>query len=99
MIEVLKPGIFTTLQDLGRPGWQAQGVPEGGAVDRLALRVANLMLGNSEDAVGLECTLRGPVLRFSEPGWIAVAGARVSGRPWLKPWAVVNFCNPPRSLL
>lgn len=88
MIEVLKPGIFTTLQDLGRPGWQAQGVPEGGAVDRLALRVANLMLGNSEDAVGLECTLRGPVLRFSEPGWIAVAGARVSGMPWLKPWAV-----------
>lgn len=90
MIEVLKPGIFTTLQDLGRPGWQSQGVPEGGAIDRMALRVANLILGNREDAVGLECTLRGPVLRFSEPGWIAVTGARVAGFPWLRPRAVVG---------
>jgi len=84
MIEVIKPGLSTTLQDLGRPGWQAQGVSVGGAADSLALRIANTLVGNQEDAVCLECTLVGPVLRFHAPTWIALAGACAVGQPSLR---------------
>ena len=84
MIEVIKPGLSTTLQDLGRPGWQAQGVSVGGAADPLALRIANTIVGNREDAVGLECALVGPVLRFHVPMWIALAGACAVGQPSLR---------------
>ena len=84
MIEVIKPGLSTTLQDLGRPGWQSQGVSVGGAADPLALRVANLIVGNREDAVGLECALVGPVLRFHAPAWVALAGACAVGQPSLR---------------
>jgi len=84
MIEVIKPGLSTTLQDLGRPGWQSQGVSVGGAADPLALRVANMIAGNQEDAVGLECALVGPVLRFHAPTWLAMAGACAVGQPSLR---------------
>ncbi|MBE7537280.1 MAG: biotin-dependent carboxyltransferase [Opitutaceae bacterium] len=79
MIEVVRAGILTTVQDLGRPGWRASGVPLGGALDSMALRVANAVVGNEDSAAGLECTVRGPVLRFLSPARIAVAGAGVEG--------------------
>jgi antagonist of KipI len=88
MIEVVDPGQFTTVQDLGRPGWQAQGVPVGGAVDALALRLANLVVGNPEGAAALECSLSGPVLLFEAETWIGLAGATVAGLPGFRPLRV-----------
>jgi antagonist of KipI len=84
MIEVLAAGAFTSVQDLGRPGWAAQGVPPGGAADPFALRVLNTLLGNAESAPGLECTLRGPVLRVAEDTVLALGGAAVVGWPSLR---------------
>jgi len=74
-IQVLKPGMMTTVQDLGRPGWQRFGVTPGGAADACALRLANLLAGNSEGAAALEITAVGPTLRFTEETLVAVAGA------------------------
>lgn len=74
-IHVVTPGMFTTVQDLGRPGWQRHGVTPGGAVDALALRLANVLVGNAEGAAGLEITLVGPTLRFTEASLIAICGA------------------------
>ena len=88
MIEVLEAGTFTSVQDLGRPGWAAQGVPPGGAADPFALRVLNTLLGNAESAPGLECTLRGPVLRATEDTVLALGGAAVAGWPSLRRVAV-----------
>lgn len=72
-IEVIEPGALTTVQDLGRAGFEAQGVSPGGAVDRQALRLANLLVGNDEGAAALEMCLTGPVLKFHEARTIAVA--------------------------
>lgn len=72
---VLQPGLFTTIQDLGRTGYQEFGVPVAGAMDALALRVANRLVGNPEGAAGLEITLLGPTLRFETPTVIALTGA------------------------
>jgi antagonist of KipI len=77
-VKVLEPGVLTTVQDLGRVGFQNDGVGPGGAMDRLALRAANLLVGNSEGAAGLEITLRGPVLEFQHDALIAVCGADLS---------------------
>ncbi len=74
-IHVLKPGLMTTVQDLGRPGWQRYGVTPGGATDSCALRLANLLTGNSEGAAALEITAAGPTLRFAEETLVAVTGA------------------------
>jgi antagonist of KipI len=74
-IHVLKPGLMTTVQDLGRPGWQRYGVTPGGATDGCALRLANLLTGNSESAAALEITATGPTLRFAEETLVAIAGA------------------------
>jgi antagonist of KipI len=74
-IHVLKPGLMTTVQDLGRPGWQRYGVTPGGAVDACALRLANLLTGNPETAAALEITAGGPTLRFAEETLVAIAGA------------------------
>ena len=74
MIEVIESGIFTTVQDMGRYGYQRYGVPVSGALDQFALRVANLLVGNSEGDAGLEMTFIGPRLRFLADTVIAVAG-------------------------
>ena len=74
MIEVVEGGIFTTIQDLGRYGYQRCGVPVSGALDQYALRVANLLVGNSEGDAGLEMTVVGPRLRFLTDTVIAVTG-------------------------
>jgi len=72
---VLHPGQLATVQDGGRVGHQAEGIPVAGAMDELSLRVANLLVGNDEHAAALECTLVGPTLRFDEHALIALAGA------------------------
>ena len=73
-IEVIEPGALTTVQDLGRPGHESSGVSPGGAVDRHALRVANLMVGNEEGAAALEICIRGPVLKFHVETTVAWVG-------------------------
>jgi allophanate hydrolase subunit 2 len=74
-IKVLHPGLSTTVQDLGRPGYFHLGIPVGGAMDRLALRAANLLVGNDEGAACLEAVFIGPQLEFTAPARIAVTGA------------------------
>jgi antagonist of KipI len=69
------PGLFTTVQDLGRRGMARFGVTPGGAMDRTALILGNRLLGNLVDAAGLECTLSGPEIRFDTDTVIAVTGA------------------------
>lgn len=74
MLEVIESGIFTTVQDLGRYGYQRYGVPVSGALDQFALRVANLLVANAEGDAGLEMTLIGPRIRFLADTVIAVTG-------------------------
>jgi biotin-dependent carboxylase-like uncharacterized protein len=76
-LEVLEPGLLTTVQDGGRPGLGPIGVPVGGAVDRWSMAVANRLLGNPYHAAVLEMTLVGPVLRAGVAVTIAIAGADV----------------------
>ncbi len=70
-IEVVRAGGLTTVQDLGRPGFESSGVSPGGAADRCALRMANLAVGNPEDAACLEICVSGPVLKFHGDAVIA----------------------------
>ncbi len=74
-LHVVTPGALTTVQDLGRQGFRRHGIGPGGAMDSLSLRIANLLVGNSHDAAGLEFTFLGPTLRFPHGCWVAVAGA------------------------
>jgi antagonist of KipI len=74
-LRVEDPGMFTTIQDLGRPGRRAAGVPPGGAMDRFALAAANLLVGNPEGAAALECALSGPTLVAMRSCLVAVTGA------------------------
>lgn len=75
MIEVLRAGLCDLVMDQGRPGWGAQGVPAGGAADPGALAAANRLVGNDANAAGLEITLAGPTLHFSQGGLAALTGA------------------------
>ncbi|MGF6174760.1 biotin-dependent carboxyltransferase family protein [Ensifer sp. 4252] len=74
-IKVLHHGLATTVQDLGRPGYFHLGIPLGGAMDRYAMRAANLLVGNEEGAAGLEAVFLGPKLEFTEDALVAVTGA------------------------
>ena len=71
-------GLFTTVQDLGRPGYRRFGLPQSGAMDPLALRVTNLLLGNPQDAAALEFTFPGPRLVATARTSIALGGADFS---------------------
>jgi biotin-dependent carboxylase-like uncharacterized protein len=74
-IEVIEPGVLTTVQDLGRPGWAHIGVPPSGAADWRALDRGNRLVGNDRSAAALEATLIGPKLRFHRAILIAITGA------------------------
>lgn len=74
-LEVISPGFFTTVQDLGRRGYRQFGLPRGGAADVFALQVANVLVGNPHDAAGLECTATGPALRLLRPALLSCTGA------------------------
>ncbi|WP_433320776.1 biotin-dependent carboxyltransferase family protein [Micromonospora chersina] len=77
VIEVLRAGALTTVQDQGRPGWAHLGVPRSGALDPAALRLANRLVGNPEHAAGLEITLTGCELRFTRAFTVALTGTPV----------------------
>jgi biotin-dependent carboxylase-like uncharacterized protein len=76
-VKVLKPGLSTTVQDLGRPGYYNIGIPLSGGMDRFALRAANLLAGNKEGAAVLEAVFMGPELEFTEEATVAVTGAEL----------------------
>lgn len=88
-IKVLKGGMLTTIQDLGRKGYRKDGIIVSGAMDTLALEIGNLLLGNDENEAGLECTLLGPKLLFKTTQLVAITGAELSpmmnGQP-VKMW-------------
>src|SRR5262245_59020155 len=73
-VRVIKPGMLTTIQDRGRWGLQARGVPVAGPMDPASHRLANALVGNDGDAATLEITLLGPELEFEAERVIAVAG-------------------------
>jgi KipI family sensor histidine kinase inhibitor len=84
-LEVLQPGLLTTVQDLGRRGYERFGVPVAGAMDPFALRAANLLVGNPPGAAALEIMASGVAFRATGDCLIAVAGAdlglQVNGKP------------------
>ena len=77
-IEVIKPGLATTVQDAGRVGYYNVGIPLSGALDQYSFRAANLLVGNDENAAAIECTLLGPELRFHDDAVIAVTGSAMT---------------------
>ncbi len=87
MIEVIKPGLETAVQDYpGRIGYWAQGFPPSGPMDDWSFRLANLLVGNPVGAAALECQFVGPTLRFRTATVIAVCGAdmkpTLDGKPF-----------------
>ncbi|HTL62061.1 MAG TPA: biotin-dependent carboxyltransferase family protein [Nitrospira sp.] len=77
-IRVMKPGWCTTVQDFGRHGYQHYGVSPSGAMDRLALVIANRLVNNPDTAAVLEITLLGPDLLFEHAALLAITGADLS---------------------
>jgi biotin-dependent carboxylase-like uncharacterized protein len=84
-VNVIKPGLSTTVQDLGRPGYYNIGIPLSGGMDRFSLAAANLLVGNEEGAAVLEAVFMGPELEFTDAVTLAVTGAelppKVNGTP------------------
>ena len=78
VFEVRDPGLFTTVQDLGRTGHRNLGLPPAGAMDPSSLQFANLLVGNRPQAAALECTAPGPALRALDEVTVAVTGADLS---------------------
>jgi allophanate hydrolase len=77
VLRVLQPGLHTTVQDLGRVGAQRLGVPVSGALDTIALRVANVVVGNPQGVAGFEIAVMGPVLEVdADSARVAIAGQR-----------------------
>ena len=72
------PGLYSSIQDLGRFGFRKYGVPQSGAMDQRAAGMANLLLQNEPNAAVLEITLQGPVLKFPEAAEIVITGADLS---------------------
>ena len=90
-IKVLKPGLATTVQDLGRPGYYHIGIPLSGGMDRHALAAANLLVGNEEGAAVLEAVFMGPELEFTDdltvawPGFASLVKSCLTGRSSRRP--------------
>jgi antagonist of KipI len=80
MIRVLGRGLLATVQDLGRWGYQRNGVSPSGAMDSVSHRVANVLVGNDENAATLEITLVGPALEFETDALVAICGGDLSPR-------------------
>lgn len=87
-IVVHSPGVFTTVQDLGRPGFGIQGVSRAGAADPLALRIGNRLVGNPDNAPALEMTLTGGSFTFPEGARIALTGGQSANVPMWRPVTV-----------
>jgi len=74
-INVIKPGLSTTVQDLGRPGYYHLGIPTSGGMDTLSLAAANLLVGNAAGDAVLEAVFLGPEIEFTADATVAVTGA------------------------
>jgi antagonist of KipI len=100
MCTVIQPGMLSTVQDQGRQGYRAFGMPSSGVMDRYAATMANILAGNPATAAVLEMTLVGGSFRFASEAYIAIAGADMkaclNGQP-LKNWSGVYV--PPDSEL
>jgi len=92
--EIQRAGLFTTVQDRGRIGCQKFGVTVSGAMDEVALRVGNILVGNPQGAAGLEISLLGPKIRFRKDVVLALTGAEMDADldgqppPWYEPFVV-----------
>lgn len=93
-IIVKKPGLLTTVQDLGRRQYQHFGIAQAGAMDAFSLRIANLLVGNVEHEAALEATLVGPELQFNHRGYLAVTGGgfapKLNGKT-IPLWSCVSY--------
>src|SRR5690625_2464706 len=91
MIDVIQAGFYSSVQDLGRQGYRHIGVGLSGAMDSLALSVANLLVGNPSDAAGLEITMGSACFTFRDDAEIALGGAllraTLDDRPLPNWWA------------
>lgn len=74
-IKIVKPGLLTTIQDLGRFGYQKYGMPVAGAMDSYSLMLANNLVGNRPNEACLEATAIGPEIEFEHKTYIAICGA------------------------
>jgi len=79
-IEVITPGLQTTIQDGGRNGWRHMGVPQSGAADLFSYKAANYLLGKAHDSAVIECTLTGPRLSFLKEMQILITGSDMNPR-------------------
>lgn len=90
MLNIMRAGLHTTVQDVGRFGLSQLGIGRCGALDAPALQVANLLVGNAADAAALEITLGQLEATFTSPRWIALTGAdchaTLDGRPLWTGW-------------
>jgi antagonist of KipI len=93
VIQVQAPGLLTTVQDLGREGFGPMGVSPSGAADAISLRIGNRLVGNKEEAAGLEMTLLGGTFVFPEGATLALTGsdfgATLDGAP-VYPWTSIE---------
>lgn len=84
-LEIITPGLATTVQDRGRFGYYRFGIPQGGAMDQYSAALANRLVGNTPDDALLECTYMGPQIKTDADAVIAVTGApidvKVNGEP------------------
>lgn len=80
MIDILRAGVLSSVQDLGRAGYRHLGVAKAGALDTLALEVGNRLVGNAPQAAGIEVTVGPMALRFTEATRIAITGAQFSAK-------------------
>ena len=78
MLKLLKPGFFTTLQDLGRFGYRNKGVPVSGVMDALTVSKLNKLLSNTSNASVMEITMTGPTAIFEEDTFIVMGGAEIA---------------------
>jgi 5-oxoprolinase (ATP-hydrolysing) subunit C len=92
MIDVIRAGVLSSVQDLGRHGYRHLGVSSGGALDALALEIGNRIVGNKPDAAGIELTFGPVVLRFKHATRIALTGtdfaATLDDKPFYAWWSV-----------
>ncbi|MDJ1372069.1 5-oxoprolinase subunit C family protein [Gulosibacter molinativorax] len=76
-LEIIKPGLSTTVQDRGRFGYYRYGIPQGGAMDQYAAALANRIVGNTADDALLECSYLGPKISIDSDALISVTGAPI----------------------
>ena len=91
MIKVIKPGLYSTIQDMGRKGKQSYGIPCSGSMDSFSSDLANKILNNSKNSAVIEITMVGPVLEFINETVICITGANLS--PFLNN-KIIKMNNP-----